>query len=161
MALQPDKQDTQIIEIADLHEMEEFASLLASLLLPGDVVLLYGDLGAGKTTLVQLLAKGLAISDDQYVSSPSFALLHEYSGKYSVNHMDLYRLSGEEDVEEAGLLDYFNNSSICIVEWPDRLESNIPDEFLKITITGREERRTLLLEGVGEKWGSRLEQLSL
>ena len=75
---------------------------------------------AGKTTLTQSIAQGLEVPEDQYVSSPSFALLHEYPGRIPLFHLDCYRLAGEEDVEGAGLADYIGGPGLTVIEWPDR-----------------------------------------
>lgn len=102
------------------EETEQIAQRLAATLQRGDVLLLSGDLGAGKTTFVRGLAKGLAI-DPAEVSSPTFTLLHEYKGgRLTLYHADLYRLtrSATEDLglEEAGISD-----GVLAIEWPDRL----------------------------------------
>ena len=117
-----------------VEELRPLAVALASVLEAGDIVLLQGELGAGKTTLTQFLAQALGVGTDQYVASPSFALMHEYSGRLPVFHMDLYRLGGEEDVELAGLPDFFEQRGVCVVEWPDRLGSLTPDDRLDIHI---------------------------
>lgn len=132
---------------------------LARMLQSGDTLLLTGDLGAGKTTLVQEIAKGLNVGQDQYVSSPSFALLHEYTGLLPIYHMDLYRLSDEDDVEAAGLTEYLGNG-LCCIEWPDRLGAFIPDDRLEIAIEiCNEETRSLKCMPHGSKWQSRIQQL--
>lgn len=115
---------------ADLPALGRLATALAEELGAGDVVLLYGTLGAGKTTFVQLLAQVLQVADA--VSSPSFALVHEYSGRLELCHMDLYRLSGAEDVEDSGLLEYFDSGAVVLVEWPERLGALIPPERLDL-----------------------------
>ncbi len=143
-----------------IEQLADFAEKLSSLLNHTDIILLKGDLGAGKTTFVQLLAKALEVDDEEYVSSPSFALLHEYTGRIPLFHMDLYRLSGEDDVEAAGLLDYFHENGLCLVEWPDRLEEAVPDNYLEIEmkISGPEQR-DLFLFCHGEKWQKRRPEL--
>jgi tRNA threonylcarbamoyladenosine biosynthesis protein TsaE len=130
---------------------------LAAVLEPGDVLLLQGELGAGKTTLTQHLAHALGVGADQYVSSPSFALLHEYSGRLPVYHMDLYRLGDEDDVEAAGLLDFIEQQGVAIIEWPDRLGSLMPEERLVIHIDILPDRtRQLTLEPWGDSWRQKL-----
>ncbi len=125
-----------------------------------DVILLCGDLGAGKTTLTQAIAVGLDVSADQYVSSPSFALMHEYSGRLPLFHLDCYRLSGEEDVEGAGLTEYIGTSGLTVIEWPDRLGSLRPAERLDITLeAGNENTRSCRLEAHGPSWSERVARL--
>lgn len=115
---------------ADLPALGRLATALAEELEAGDVVLLYGALGAGKTTFVQLLAQALQVTDA--VSSPSFALVHEYSGRLALCHMDLYRLGGAEDMEDSGLLEYFDGGAVVLVEWPERLGALTPSERLDL-----------------------------
>lgn len=131
----------------------DLAAALAAELRPGDVVFLQGELGAGKTTLTQYLARALGVGAEQYVASPSFALLHEYSGRLPVYHMDLYRLGDEEDVEAAGLTEFLEQQGVAIVEWPDRLGTLVPQDRLEIHIQiESEETRRLILEPWGEPW---------
>ena len=82
----------------DEAALAAFVGILAAVLAPGDVLCLFGALGAGKTALTRHLARALGVGDDQYVSSPSFALLHTYDGRLRIHHMDCYRLAGEGDV---------------------------------------------------------------
>ncbi len=140
----------------DLPALERMAQVLAGQLQAGDVLLLYGTLGAGKTTLTQFVARALEVEED-YVSSPSFALVHEYQGRLPVFHMDLYRLAGEDDVEASGLLEYFEAGGIVVVEWPERLGAFIPQEYLAITLT-REHggKPALSLRSQGDSWRERL-----
>lgn len=137
--------------------MEGIANWLAPLLMSGDVLLLYGDLGAGKTTFVQYLAQALGVGEDQYVSSPSFALLHEYTGNMPIFHMDLYRLTDEEEVETAGLSEYFDSPGLILVEWPQRLATLLPDTRLEIHINIQEDQsRDLILRPIGQSWQQRI-----
>jgi len=126
----------------------------------GDVILLQGDLGAGKTTFTQSFAEGLEVSADQYVTSPSFALMHEYNGRLPLYHMDFYRLSGEDDIEGAGLLEYIGSSGVAVIEWADRLGSLCPENRLEIDIksTG-ETKRLYTFSPYGSTWQRRLEKI--
>ncbi|MCI5178928.1 MAG: tRNA (adenosine(37)-N6)-threonylcarbamoyltransferase complex ATPase subunit type 1 TsaE [Candidatus Electrothrix sp. AW3_4] len=130
----------------------------------GDVILLHGDLGVGKTTLTQAIAHGLEVPKDQYVSSPSFALLHEYAGRLPLFHIDCYRLAGEEDVEGAGLTEYICGSGLTgltIVEWPDRLGSLQPKKRLDLMLKAiNKTQRTCLFAPHGDAWQSRITALS-
>ncbi|MGQ9809493.1 MAG: tRNA (adenosine(37)-N6)-threonylcarbamoyltransferase complex ATPase subunit type 1 TsaE [Armatimonadota bacterium] len=101
-------------------ETEHFGRELASRLQPGDVVLLEGGLGAGKTVVVRGIVRGLDSTD--HVSSPTFVLVHEYRGRYPVAHADLYRLSGPADLEDLGLDEYLDGRFVVLVEWPERAE---------------------------------------
>ena len=144
-----------------LDDLPKYAAALARVLTPGDVLFLWGGLGAGKTTLTQHLARALGVGDDQYVSSPSFALMHEYGGRVPVTHLDLYRLTDEDEVEAAGLLEAFDHRGVVIVEWPERMGSLAPAERLEIRIDPLPDgRRNLTLTPVGPGWQRKLEALS-
>lgn len=150
-----------ILTCRALEELPSLAGALASVLEAGDIVLLQGELGAGKTTLTQFLAQALGVDPDQYVSSPSFALMHEYSGRLPVFHMDLYRLGGEEDVELAGLTDFFEQQGVCVVEWPDRLGSLTPDDRLEIHIEhAPSATRRFTLTPRGQAWRPKMDRMA-
>jgi len=106
----------------------------------GDVVALFGDLGAGKTTLTRGIAAGLGLEAD--VHSPTFTLIHEHPGAVPLYHVDLYRLASEEEVETLGIEEYIYSDGVTIVEWADRMRSMLPPERLDIDLrmTGDTER---------------------
>ncbi|XCN75312.1 MAG: tRNA (adenosine(37)-N6)-threonylcarbamoyltransferase complex ATPase subunit type 1 TsaE [Candidatus Electrothrix aestuarii] len=148
--------------LKNFQDTEALGRKLGQLAQPGDVILLHGDLGVGKTTLTQFIAQGLEVPEDQYVSSPSFALMHEYPGRLPLFHMDCYRLAGEEDIEGAGLVDYIGGAGLAIIEWPDRLGSLQPKERLDLFLEALDETtRQCILWPQGESWSSRIAALSL
>lgn len=145
----------------DPAALDELAAALAPVLVAGDLVLLFGDLGAGKTTLTQVLARALGVGPEQYVASPSFALLHEYSGRLPVYHMDLYRLRDEDDVEAAGLVDYLDRQGVVLIEWPQRLGALTPADRLEIHFRVAEDgTRQLTLKPRGQSWYHRLARVA-
>ena len=105
---------------------------LGKLASPGDIILLVGPLGAGKTCLTQGIALGLGI--DEYTLSPSFVLVREYQGRLPLYHIDLYRLDKIEEVVQLGLDDYLYGNGVCVVEWADKGLSILPEEHLLIEI---------------------------
>ncbi|MDN5347103.1 MAG: tRNA threonylcarbamoyladenosine biosynthesis protein TsaE [Clostridia bacterium] len=115
---------------------------LANHLKPGDVLVLKGELGMGKTTLVQGLAAGLGV--DGPVTSPTFTLVQEYQGRYPFYHIDLYRLDEEEELEALGLEEYICGMGIVAIEWGDKFPAVLPPERLEIALSqfgaGREAR---------------------
>lgn len=131
------------------HSAEETKALGAAIgrrLRPNDVVLLFGDLGAGKTTLIQGIAKAHDVREP--VTSPTFTLIHEYQGAQStLVHIDPYRLEGSADVEGLGFLDYLGHGAILIVEWAERLGDLAPPEAMEIRIehTATHDRRLRIL----------------
>ncbi len=108
----------------------------------GDVFLLYGELGAGKTQFVKGLAKGLDVPDWEYVVSPSFTLLNTYTGRYGFCHVDLYRLENV-DVMELGIEEYLNDSVVA-VEWAEKSSWWDNTINVRIAVIGEEERRIVL-----------------
>lgn len=114
------------------EETEGLGEKLAQLLKPSDVVVLNGDLGVGKTTLTRGLARGLGIKRN--VKSPTFTLIREYKdGRIPLYHMDAYRLESSPD-EDLGFDEYFNGDGITMVEWPQFIKDEIPDDHLTINI---------------------------
>lgn len=87
----------------------------------GDIVFLFGDLGAGKTTLTQGIARGLGVAKEEYVRSPTFTLVNQYKGKVPVFHIDLYRIASSLELEDLGLEEVFSSDGISIVEWAEKL----------------------------------------
>jgi len=110
---------------------------LGKFLEPGDIVLLFGDLGAGKTTLTQGICKGLGLSVGEYIRSPTFTLINEYLGKFPIYHIDLYRMENLEDIEALGLEDVLFGQGISIVEWSEKL---FPIDKNQAPILGIDER---------------------
>lgn len=133
---------TGAFEVASVEETWALAEKFAQTLSPGDVVCLEGDLGAGKTTFTQALARSLGVSGR--VTSPTFCVVQEHPGERFMVHMDLYRLGGEEDVLELGWEDYLARGAIVVVEWPERAGKLIPAAARHIVFThleGEESRR--------------------
>ena len=114
----------------DPDQTFEAGRLLAPLLHAGDVLLLDGPLGAGKTRFTQGLARGLGIP--QPLTSPTFILINQYRGRLALYHIDLYRIEGEAEAVELGLDDYFFGDGVCVVEWPDRAPVAMPQNHLSI-----------------------------
>ncbi|GJM77487.1 hypothetical protein HMSSN036_97030 [Paenibacillus macerans] len=120
-----------VYEAEDLHGTEKLAAHLARQALPGTVIALDGDLGAGKTAFSQWFARHLGVTDT--VNSPTFTLIKEYEGRLPFYHMDVYRLSLEE-AEELGLDEYFYGAGVSLVEWASLIEELLPANLLQIYI---------------------------
>lgn len=105
---------------------------LGELAREGDVLLLTGELGAGKTCLVQGIATGLGVRE--YAFSPSFVIVREYHGRLPLYHVDLYRLDRAEEIADLGLEEYFLGDGVCVVEWAEKGREVTPPENLLITI---------------------------
>ncbi|PAV27687.1 tRNA (adenosine(37)-N6)-threonylcarbamoyltransferase complex ATPase subunit type 1 TsaE [Virgibacillus profundi] len=118
------------LETDSALETEQLAQKLATLLKPGDVVTLEGDLGAGKTTFTKGIANGLGVKRN--VSSPTFTIIKEYEGELPLYHMDVYRLENSD--EDIGFEEYFNGNGVSVVEWAQFIEEYLPDERLNIKI---------------------------
>ncbi len=128
-------------------ETEELGLKLSGKLKGNEIIAFYGGMGMGKTTFIRGLMKGLNAEDE--VSSPTFAIVNEYDGKYKVYHFDMYRVQSEEDLESTGFYDYIDNG-ILLIEWSENVEEFIPESAIKITIKqGRaENERIILIDGV-------------
>lgn len=124
-------------------ETDALGALLSEVLPSGSVVALCGTLGAGKTRLVQAVARACGVPDGS-VTSPTFVLIQEYhEGVRPIFHFDAYRLKDEDEFQELGPEEYFESSGVTFVEWADRVKGSLPPRCLKILIeqTGPEQRR--------------------
>src|SRR5205807_4522045 len=120
-----------------------FGRRLGGLLFPGAVIALIGPLGAGKTQLVRAVAEGLGIKNSRAVTSPTFVLIQEYDGRLPIYHFDTYRLARERDFVDLGIQEYFEGGGVCLIEWADRVEQSLPEEYLRLAfeVTGETTRR--------------------
>ena len=114
-------------------DTEQFAIRLAKALVPGTIIALVGNLGAGKTRLVRGIATALGV-DPREIASPTFVLLHEYNGRLPLYHFDIYRLKDPIDFLDLGADEYFDAGGVCLIEWADRVALVLPTDRLQIEI---------------------------
>lgn len=149
--------ETFDISLPSADHTAKFAAQLAPLLTRGDVILLHGDVGAGKTHFARsLIQTRLGQAED--VPSPTFTLVQTYPVEGAeIWHADLYRLTSTQEIEELGLLDAFE-TDICLIEWPDRLGSLAPQDALHLTFTAGEDddARILTAHWTNHRWAKTL-----
>jgi tRNA threonylcarbamoyladenosine biosynthesis protein TsaE len=134
-----------------IHSPNEAFSLELGLrigerLLPGDILALWGELGAGKTLLTRGIAQGLGIPPDVPITSPTFTFMNEYDGRLRLYHMDLYRLTDLDELESLPWREALFGDGAAVIEWPERLEDQLPSERwdIRISITGEESREIVI-----------------
>jgi tRNA threonylcarbamoyladenosine biosynthesis protein TsaE len=130
---------------------------LGARLTGGDILLLAGDLGAGKTVFAKGVAVALGV--EGLVTSPTFVIVQDYICKNGLNfvHMDLYRLRSLSEVEEIGIMDFFTSKNICLIEWPELILPYVPPEALTLEISGSGETlRSVVCTGNSLTWEERL-----
>jgi tRNA threonylcarbamoyladenosine biosynthesis protein TsaE len=125
---------------------------------PGDILLLVGKLGAGKTCLTQGIAYGLDI--EEYISSPSFVLIREFSGRLPLYHIDLYRLDLPGEIATLGLDDYLFGRGVCVIEWAEKGLNLMPSDFMLIRINYIDDiKRSFELEAKGTRYNKMIKEL--
>jgi tRNA threonylcarbamoyladenosine biosynthesis protein TsaE len=140
------------------EETQRLGIGLGRLAHPGDLFMLVGGLGAGKTCLTQGIAWGLDIAG--YATSPTFVVINQYRGRLPLYHIDLYRLDSIEEVVDLGLDDYLYGNGVCVVEWADKAMNVLPPEHLLVEINYVSETvRNLVLNPSGERYIEMLSQL--
>lgn len=155
------------LTVKGISETEAFAKVIGHTAQAGDIIILSGDLGAGKTTMTKGIALGLGI--EKMIKSPTYTIIREYqNGRLPLYHMDVYRVAGQ--TEDLGLEEYFEGEGLSVVEWGQLLEEDRPESYLAILLekdSENEEKRVISLEGVGQsgvafleriekKWGSQV-----
>ena len=144
------------------QDTRSIGAAIAPLLRPRDALVLTGELGAGKTTFVQGLARGLEV--EQPVASPTFTLIREYTGRLTVAHVDVYRLDRVQEVVDLALDEVADGDAVIVVEWGDAIDELLADERLRIELTtadptGGDETRRIAVRGRGAGWVERWEAL--
>jgi tRNA threonylcarbamoyladenosine biosynthesis protein TsaE len=119
------------------EETLQLGKSFGSSLKSGDIVLLFGDLGAGKTCFTQGICYGLEMDKDFYVRSPTFTLINEYSGKIPIYHIDLYRIDNQKEIYSLGLEEILFNQGVTIIEWAEKLRSSPKQNKLLLSIQDR------------------------
>ncbi|MDP2659952.1 MAG: tRNA (adenosine(37)-N6)-threonylcarbamoyltransferase complex ATPase subunit type 1 TsaE [Dehalococcoidia bacterium] len=133
------------------RQTQALGAFLGRLAKAGDVFLLVGALGAGKTCLAQGLARGLEVPEN--VTSPTFTLIREYRGRLPLYHVDCYRIDSVQETDELGLEDYLGGQGLCVVEWADKVMEVLPSERLLVHIDYAGDRdRRLRLEAQGTRY---------
>ncbi len=129
------------------EDTEALGERLALTLRGTEVIALFGGLGMGKTAFTRGLARGLGV--DEGVSSPTFALVNEYRGKYPIFHFDMYRVQSWDDLYSTGFFDYLDNG-VLVIEWSENIEGALPENYIRITVSrGQEENQRIFeIEGV-------------
>jgi tRNA threonylcarbamoyladenosine biosynthesis protein TsaE len=130
-----------------VEETENIAKELASHLSGTEAIAFFGGLGMGKTAFTRGLMKGLDFPEG--VQSPTFSLVNQYSGKFTVYHFDMYRINTYDDLYSTGFFDYLD-TGILVIEWSENIENVLPDNFISIEITGgsNENERIINIEGI-------------
>lgn len=121
-------------ETASVDETIALGEALAAHFRVGDIVALYGDLGAGKTHLVKGVARALGVPSEA-VNSPTFTIVHEYAGECPIYHIDAYRVDDSDEFYELGYEDYFYSDGLCLIEWPARIEALLPNDAIRLRLT--------------------------
>lgn len=136
------------------------AASLAELARAGDVVLLAGDLGAGKTAFSQ--GFGVALGVDEPITSPTFTLVNRYEGRLALYHLDVYRLERLDEVSDLGMAEFLDEGAVMLIEWGDTIVPALPADFLEVRITlgDGDDDRVLELRVVGERWQARRRALT-
>ena len=139
----------------------ELGHALAELARPTDLVLLSGDLGAGKTTFCQGFGRGLGI--DEQITSPTFTLVRSYTGRLDLYHLDVYRLEQINEALDLGLSEMLDDDAVTLIEWGDTITRALPRDYLEVRITFGEgdEDRVLELTPFGSRWQARMRAVGI
>lgn len=151
-----------------VDETRSVGAALSALARPGDVVLLSGELGAGKTAFAQGFGAGLGVAER--ITSPTFTLARHYRGRLELHHIDVYRLDHLTEVFDVGLPELLDEGGVTLIEWGDVIVPALPSDYLEVRLAfppppgapdvrdvpdGTDDRRTLTLRPVGHRWGAR------
>ncbi|MDO9529191.1 MAG: tRNA (adenosine(37)-N6)-threonylcarbamoyltransferase complex ATPase subunit type 1 TsaE [Syntrophales bacterium] len=142
-------QNSDIILISNSAEDTQIiGKIIGEYLRGGDVVALIGELGSGKTCITRGIARGVGVSEKYQITSPTFTLINEYPGRATLYHLDIYRLSGLQDLEDMGYEEYFYGDGIIVIEWAEKIKEILPSECFNIYLRYLDEnKRELKISG--------------
>jgi tRNA threonylcarbamoyladenosine biosynthesis protein TsaE len=149
-----------IARTRSVEETRDVGRAVSALARPADIVVLAGDLGAGKTAFVQGFGQGLGVTDR--ITSPTFTLVHVYDGgRLPVHHLDVYRLEQLSEAVDLGLAEMLDDGGVVLIEWGDAITPVLPHDYLEVRLTFGEgdDDRTLAVRSVGQSWAGRLDHL--
>ena len=152
-----------VARTVSVGETRDLGAALAALAQPGDLLLLAGDLGAGKTAFAQGFGAGLGVAEP--ITSPTFTLAQQYKGRLTMHHLDVYRLDQLGEVAELGLSELLDDEGVVLIEWGDAILPVLPNDYLEVRIgfargdDASDDERLIELRSVGPAWGHR--QVSL
>jgi len=147
------------VTTASVDQTQSVAAAVADLVVAGDLVLLSGDLGAGKTAFVKGFAAELGVT--QPVTSPTFTLAQRYEGRLTVHHLDVYRLAQLSEVVDLAIPELLDGATVTLIEWGDVIVPALPADYLEVAFTfgdGDDDRR-LAFRAVGPRWSARRRSL--
>lgn len=135
----------------NVNETENCGKAFAKILNAGDFVALYGDLGAGKTAFIRGLGKGIGFGGE--VTSPTFALIHEYVGEKTIIHFDMYRINDIDSLYSIGFYDFLDGNNIIATEWSENIPFALPKSYYKVTLQygENEEERMIAIDLIEER----------
>ena len=145
---------------SSVAKTRELAATLAELTRPGDVFLLIGGLGAGKTAFTQGFGAALGVTDP--ITSPTFTLARAYSGRLEMNHLDVYRLTQLDEVMDLGLQELLDGDSVTLIEWGDVIAPALAADYLEVHLMfgDDDDERLITLTPVGVRWSARTRALT-
>ncbi len=133
-------------------QTEELASFIGKTLREGDVLALSGELGSGKTCFASGLARGLGVSDQYRITSPTFTLINEYPARCKLYHFDVYRLNSYSEFEDLGYEEYFCANGVVVIEWAEKIIQILPDDAFFISFEYIDEnRRKIIIQGLKDR----------
>lgn len=132
------------IELNSLNQLPEVATKLIKIFKDARIIAFYGDMGAGKTTIIKQLCKNLHVKDEP--TSPTFSVVNEYKTKSgeTIYHFDFYRIETEEEAYDLGYEDYLYSGNFCFIEWPEKIKNILPQETLKVKVKIKENNNRLI-----------------
>lgn len=146
---------------SDPDQTRDLAGALAGLCGSGDLLLLVGDLGAGKTAFTQGFGRALGVAEQ--ITSPTFTLANEYSGRLTLHHLDVYRIEQLEEVRDLALAELLDGDSVTVIEWGDSILPALPNDFLEVRLSFGEadDDRLIEIRCVGARWSARSRAVAL
>ena len=151
---------TVVATTTSVDDTRDMAQAVSSLARPGDVIVLAGDLGAGKTAFVQGFGRGLGVTER--ITSPTFTLVHVYEGRLPIHHLDVYRLEQLSEALDLGLPEMLDEGGVVLIEWGDAILPVLPHDLLEVRLTfgAGDDDRHVAFRAVGPAWAPRTDALA-
>jgi tRNA threonylcarbamoyladenosine biosynthesis protein TsaE len=149
-----------VLRTTSASATKEVAAAIAELARSGDVILLTGDLGAGKTTFAQGFGAGLGVAEN--ITSPTFTLARQYAGRLPLHHLDVYRLEQMEEVLDLGLPELLDDDGVVLIEWGDVVAPALPADYLvvRLMLGDDDDERRIEFAAIGPSWSNRARSLT-